>query len=49
VFVSVGWEELHNSCTLRCLATVVADHCPSSLTAPLSQGDGRGSSSSDSG
>jgi hypothetical protein len=28
VFVTVAWEELHNSCTLRCLATVVADHCP---------------------
>jgi hypothetical protein len=28
VFVTVDWEELHSSCMLRCLATVVADHCP---------------------
>ena len=28
VFVTVSWEELHASCCLRCLATVVADHCP---------------------
>jgi hypothetical protein len=28
VFVTTAWEELHNSCSLRCLATVVADHCP---------------------
>ncbi|XP_071679058.1 uncharacterized protein [Lolium perenne] len=28
VFVTVAWEELHCSCSLRCLATVVADHCP---------------------
>lgn len=28
VFVTAAWEELHSSCSLRCLATVVADHCP---------------------
>ena len=28
VFVTASWEELHQSCSLRCLATVVADHCP---------------------
>jgi hypothetical protein len=28
VFVSVDWEELYSGCTLRCLATVIADHCP---------------------
>jgi hypothetical protein len=28
VFVTAAWEELHNGCMLRCLATVVADHCP---------------------
>jgi len=28
VFVTAGWEELYNSCSLRCLASVVADHSP---------------------
>lgn len=28
VFCSVDWEELHESCSLRCLASVIADHCP---------------------
>jgi hypothetical protein len=28
VFVTVDWEELQSSCSLCCLATVVADHCP---------------------
>jgi hypothetical protein len=28
VFVTATWEELHSSCSLRCLATVVVDHCP---------------------
>ena len=24
----MSWDELHNSCSLHCLATIVADHCP---------------------
>jgi hypothetical protein len=28
VFVTVASEELHSSSMLRCLAMVVADHCP---------------------
>jgi hypothetical protein len=28
VFVTADWEELYSGCTLRCLATVIADHCP---------------------
>ena len=28
VFVTTGWEELHNSCSLRCLSSVIADHSP---------------------
>jgi hypothetical protein len=27
VFITVAWEEMYSSCTLGCLATVVADHC----------------------
>jgi exonuclease III len=29
VFTTVAWEEMFGICMLRCLAAVVADHCPS--------------------
>jgi hypothetical protein len=28
VFCTVDWDAMHGSCSLRCLSTVVADHCP---------------------
>jgi hypothetical protein len=27
VFCIVGWEGLHPSCSLRCMSSVVSDHC----------------------
>uniref|UniRef100_A0A452YA53 Endonuclease/exonuclease/phosphatase domain-containing protein n=1 Tax=Aegilops tauschii subsp. strangulata TaxID=200361 RepID=A0A452YA53_AEGTS len=35
VLCTSGWEELHGECHLRCLASVVSDHCPLLLDCAL--------------
>jgi exonuclease III len=42
VFCSTDWEELYTSCSLRCLSTVISDHCPLLLDCtPVATGRGR--------
>jgi exonuclease III len=35
VFCTSDWDELHSSCSLRCLSTVISDHCPLLLDCTL--------------
>ena len=28
VFCTADWDELYSSCSLRCLSTIISDHCP---------------------
>lgn len=42
VFCSSDWEEMHSSCSLRCLSSVISDHCPLLLDCtPVAAGRGR--------